>query len=89
MYVRALAIVLALCVTAALPVSPLRAETADSIMESKKTLPRHKEVKKLGVHHSTTCARRECRAGHVVWICYRTIAAGNSGCVCRSTGLPC
>jgi len=91
MCIRRLTITFALCAAAILPVSPVRAETADSIMESKKTLPRHKEVKKLGVHHSTSCSvGRQCRADHQIWLCFsRATAAGQHRCICTPTARHC
>jgi hypothetical protein len=68
----------------ALPSGVSRAETADSIMESRKTVPRHKEVKKLGIHHSSCGAHSECQNRH--WI-----SCSNKGgrCICRPTPRRC
>jgi hypothetical protein len=69
-----------------LPSATPRAETADSIMESRKTAPRHKEVKKLGVHHTSVCrSSRQCRGNHTVWFCSRS----GDRCFCRPTGRRC
>ena len=91
MHGRLLAASLALCFAMVLPASMPRAETADSIMESKKTLPRHNDVKSLGVHHTTVCpTSRQCRSDHKVWFCSRMPTANGEGrCVCRPTARFC
>lgn len=89
MYIRLLALFV-VCAAVFSPVSIVRAETADSIMESKKTLPRHKEVKKLGVHHTGGCnLTRQCRGDHVVWRCTSRPIGGRTRCICRPLGIKC
>ena len=72
---------LACAVGAILPAGLLRAETADSIMESKKIPgPRYKPMKKLGVHR--TCTRNQCRNG-IRMYCTRW----GSNCSCHRIGV--